>query len=226
LQKLVTALVVDDQEIVRKGICAMLESMKRIQVVGEAENGMVALACIEALHPDIVLLDLKMPEMDGLETLRALRAKDSDIRVLVLSMFAEDAYVLEARKLGANGYISKDVGVNTLFRAIDRIMAGEEFFPEMKIILDHSKPPANAESIEKIRMAWSKLTDRERQIALLAGEGLMNKEIADKLDISVRTVEVHVFNFMKKLELRNRAEIIRFILDHRFILSPKKSKLD
>lgn len=226
LQKLLTALVVDDQEIVRKGVCALLESTNRVHVVGEAENGKVALACIEALHPDIVLLDMKMPEMDGFETLRSLRAKDPDTRVLILSMFAEEAYVLEARVLGANGYILKDANVNTLALGIESIMAGEEFFPQIKIHLDHTIPPVDSASIEKMKMVWSKLTDRERQIVMLVSEGLMNKEIADKLGISVRTVEVHVYNFMKKLELRNRTELIRFTMDHRFICSLNKKTQD
>ncbi len=226
LQKLVTALVVDDQEIVRKGVCALLESTGSVHVVGEAENGKVALACIEALHPDIVLLDMKMPEMDGFETLRALRTKDSDTRVLILSMFAEDAYVLEARALGANGYILKDAGVKTLSQGIDRIIAGEEFFPEIKVRFDHTKPSVDSASIEKMKMVCSRLTDREREIVMLVSEGLMNKEIADKLGISVRTVEVHVYNFMKKLELRNRTELIRFTLEHRSIFSLNKKTQD
>lgn len=218
----VTVVVVDDQEIVRKGICALLESTNQIHLIGEAANGKDALVIINALHPDVVLLDIMMPEMDGFDTLKSLREKDTSTRVLILSMYSEEAYALKAHALGANGYILKNAGVNMLMEGIERIMAGDEFFPELRVELDHIKPPMTSESFEKMKIIWSTLTDRERQIVEMASEGLMNKEIADKLGISVRTVEVHVYNFMKKLGLRNRTELIKFTLDNRLIFTLNK----
>jgi DNA-binding NarL/FixJ family response regulator len=204
----IRVLVADDHMIVRTGIRHVLESEAEFEVVGEAASGTEALALTSQLHPDVVVLDISMPEMTGLEVAGRLRASSPDTRVLILSMHDHAEYVLESVRAGAHGYLLKDTAATELRDAIRAICQGESYF---------SPPVASRLSAavreERVTQAGlEQLTGREREVLLGIARGRTNKEIAGQLGISHRTVETHRESLMRKLQLRTVAELTRFAL--------------
>ena len=204
----IRVLVADDHMIVRTGIRHVLESEAEFEVVGEAASGTEALALTSRLHPDVVVLDISMPEMTGLEVAGRLRASSPKTRVLMLSMHDNAEYVLESVRAGAHGYLLKDTAATELRDAIRAICQGESYF---------SPPVASRLSAavreERVTQAGlEQLTGREREVLLGIARGRTNKEIAGQLGISHRTVETHRESLMRKLQLRTVAELTRFAL--------------
>ena len=204
----IRVLVADDHMIVRTGIRHVLESEAEFEVVGEAASGTEALALTSQLHPDVVVLDISMPEMTGLEVAGRLRASSPHTRVLILSMHDHAEYVLESVRAGAHGYLLKDTAATELRDAIRAICQGESYF---------SPPVASRLSAavreERVTQAGlEQLTGREREVLLGIARGRTNKEIAGQLGISHRTVETHRESLMRKLQLRTVAELTRFAL--------------
>jgi two-component system response regulator NreC len=208
-------LLVDDHPIFRAGLRALLESQDDVQVVGEAGNGAEAITRACELRPDIILLDISMPDVDGLETLRRMQAGNVPGRALVLTMHAENEYLLQVLESGGYGYVLKQ-GVDTdLFTAIRRVAAGDVFlypsatnlllsrYRDQKRALDQQGNGATAED---------GLSDREREVLSLTAQGYSSQEIGDQLALSAKTVETYRTRVMRKLNLRHRSDLVRYAL--------------
>ncbi len=204
----IRVLITDDHAIVRKGIRSLLMTERDFQVVGEASNGAEAVAQAEVLHPDVVLMDLVMPEMDGIEATRRITAKQDAPRVLVLTSFAADSKVFPAIKAGALGYLLKDSGPDDLVQAIRQVHRGEPSLePSIarKVLTEVLQP-------DKKTLTVDPLTERELEVLRLVAEGLANKEIAEQLHVSELTVRTHVGNILGKLHLANRTQAALYAL--------------
>ncbi len=206
----ITIVLADDHPIVRRGMRALLESKADFAVVGEAADGLEAVRVVERLRPDVLVLDLMMPGLSGLEVLRTVRQRAPETRVVVLSMYSNTAFVAEALKNGATGYVLKGCTEENLVRAVREAAAGRRFLspPVTDIAIDAY--------IEQTRAAQfdphETLTAREREVLQLTAEGLTSPEIAARLHISPRTVEHHRANMMRKLGLGNQTDLIRYAL--------------
>jgi DNA-binding NarL/FixJ family response regulator len=207
----IKVLVVDDHAVVREGIRHVLDSGD-FEVVGEACDGVEALDLADSLAPDVVILDLSMPRMSGLEAATRMRALWPDVRILVLSIHDHEEYVLQSVRAGAQGYLRKDSSPAELREAIRVIHEGGSFFsaPAARALAAALQGEATTGSA---RDRLSSLTSREREVLVEIARGLTNKEIASHFRISVRTVESHRETLMKKLGLRGAASLTRFAID-------------
>ena len=207
----IRVVLVDDQALVRGGFKALLGSDPEIEVVGEASNGAEAVAVAIAQQPDVILMDVRMPEMDGLEATRNILSNvaTASIRVLVLTTFDLDEYVYEGLRAGASGFVLKDIDPPELIQAVHVIARGEALLaPSItrRLIAEFAsrRRPTTAEVSQRL----SELTDREREVLTLIGRGLNNEEIAQELVISPATSKTHVSRIMSKLEARDRAQLV------------------
>ncbi|MFF3765321.1 response regulator [Streptomyces sp. NPDC001922] len=199
-------MVVDDQLVVRSGFVAVIGAEPDMEVVGEAGDGAAAVELAERLRPDIVVMDVRMPGVDGLTATRLITALDDAPRILILTTFDLDAYVYEALRSGASGFLLKDARAEDLLGAIRVVAAGDGMLaPSVTGRLIHSfaqGPPAAADTSGVL----SRITPRERQILRLVASGMTNAEISDDLDVAVGTVKTHVNRILTKLELRDRVQ--------------------
>ena len=202
-------LVVDDHRIVREGIRSLMEDIEDIQVVGEASNGFEGIELVESLLPDVVLMDLMMPLMDGLEATRQITEKHPEINILVLTSFITDDKVFPAIKAGARGYLLKDTGSIELIEAIRKVHKDEPSLgPEIaQKVLSEIRQPAPGD-----QPTTDPLTERELQVLKLVAQGKSNKEIASELNISLHTVRTHVNHILNKLHLANRVQATLYAL--------------
>ena len=200
--------ITDDHAIVRKGIRALLATEPDIEVVGEASNGAEAVRQAQTLRPDVILMDLVMPEMDGIEATRAITADQTGARVLVLTSFAADDKVFPAIKAGALGYLLKDSGPTELVQAIHQVHRGEPSLdPSIaRKVLDELMHP------QKAQPTVDPLTEREVDVLRLIAQGHSNKEIAEKLVVAEMTVRKHVSNILGKLHLASRTQAALYAL--------------
>jgi DNA-binding NarL/FixJ family response regulator len=204
--------LVDDQALVRGGLRALLEAEPDLEVVGEAADGAAALEVIAAVRPDVVLMDIRMPGVDGLEATRRIAAAPSlsGVRVLVLTTFEVDEYVFEALRVGASGFLLKDEEPVELLRAVRVVAAGESLLsPSVTRRVVEAFAAGPAPSGPHVS-ALEELTEREREIVALVGTGLSNHEIASHLVISPATARTHVSRAMLKLGARDRAQLVVF----------------
>lgn len=204
----IRVLIADDHGIVRKGIRALLATETDIVVVGEAEDGRQAVTEAERLRPDIILMDLVMPEVDGIEAIRQIKSRQLEVRILVLTSFAADDKVFPAIKAGALGYLLKDSGPEELVRAIHQVYRGESSLHPMiarKLLQELSRPADQPPSPEP-------LTERELEVLQLVAQGRSNQDIADYLVISEATVRTHVSNILGKLHLASRTQAALYAL--------------
>jgi len=202
----IRVLIADDHAVVREGIRRVLSSDGGFDVVGEATNGAEAVELAVSLEPDVVVLDLTMPQLSGLEAATRIRERVPDVRVLVLSIHDHEEYVLQSVRAGAQGYLRKDSSPAELRRAIRAIYDGETFF-SAPMALTLSSALQNERRI-------SSLTSRERDVLIEIARGCSNKEIAARFGIGVRTVESHREALMKKLALRGVASLTKFAMDN------------
>ena len=206
----VTIIVVDDHPIVRQGLRHLLEAEPEFRVVGEAEDGIAAIQLLEQLKPDILVLDMMMPSLNGLEVLRRLKNISPNTRTIILSMQSADAYVFESLKNGAAGYILKETGPSELVNAVRQVVLGNQYLsPKLSKRIQTSSGQG---ILDVPSDAYDTLTAREREILQMTVEGRTSHEIGEKLTISPRTIEVHRSNFMNKLGIHNQAELIRFAI--------------
>ena len=204
----IRVLIADDHAIVRKGIRALLATEPGIEVVGEASNGQETMVIAQQVEPDLILMDLVMPGMDGLEATRLLTARLPDVRILVLTSFDGDDKVFPAIQAGALGYLLKDTGPEELVQAIQQVSHGESsLHPAIarRLIRRISEPEHPAAEIDA-------LTDREMEVLRLVAQGKSNREISDKLTISEATVRTHVSNILAKLNLCSRTQAALYAL--------------
>jgi len=210
MNRKIRVLVVDDHSIVREGVCALLGLSPEIEVVGEAVNGNEALEKVRRLSPDVVLLDIAMPVMDGLEASRRISKEFPSTRVLVLTQHDDKEYVFPVIEAGAKGFISKKAASSELVSAIRSVYLGDSFLsPSVARFLVEGYREA---SWGKNHDPYDQLTDRERQILKLLAEGRTAREIANMLVISVKTVEGHRTRLMAKLGLHNRVELVKYAM--------------
>ncbi|MBK5225131.1 MAG: response regulator transcription factor [Thermoleophilia bacterium] len=205
-------LLADDHAILRAGLVRLLGEEKDIEVVGEAENGREAVQKALELHPDIVLMDIGMPVMNGMEATKQIKKRDADVKVLVLTMHDNEEYLFQVLQAGAAGYVLKKAADSDLVNAIHVVSRGDCFlYPSAaKMVVEdyldklkHGQEPTSS---------FDTLTDREREILTLVAEGHTNREIAETLFISVKTVETHKANIMEKLNLHKRAELVKYAI--------------
>jgi len=201
-------MIVDDHTIVRKGIRALLAEIAGIEVVGEADNGQEAVTQAETLHPDVILMDLAMPKMDGIEATRQIKASQPESRILVMTSFAADDKVFPAIKAGALGYLLKESAPEDLVQAIHQIHRGESsLHPTIarKVLQEITHPSDRPPTPNP-------LTEREAEVLRLVAQGLSNQDIARKLNISDPTVRTHVSNILGKLHLATRIQAALYAL--------------
>jgi two-component system response regulator NreC len=208
-------LLVDDHAVVRAGLRMLLGADAELQIVGEAENGAQALRLTDELAPDIVLMDISMPDMNGIEATRRIKASHPNVAVLALTMHEDDQYFFEMLGAGASGYVPKRAAPNDLISAIHAVQGGGVFlFPSVarSLVQDYLQR-ANQPSAEHPSRSFDALTDREREVLILIAQGRSNQEIADQLVISIKTVNRHRENIMAKLDLHSRVELVRYALE-------------
>lgn len=208
----IEVLITDDHAIVRHGLRTFLELQDNIEVVGEAADGLEAVEKVQELLPDVVLMDLVMPRMDGIAAIRQIRKIAPSTRIIVLTSFAEDEKVFPSIKAGALGYLMKDVQPMDLVRAIETVNRGEPLLhPEIarRLMTEFSE--------RERRPAGDELTEREMEVLRLVAKGRSNREIADDLVLSEKTVKTHVSNILQKLHLSDRTQAALYAVRERLV---------
>jgi DNA-binding NarL/FixJ family response regulator len=201
---MIRVLIVDDQRLIRRGLMVLLEDAVGLEVVGEAENGQEALEKVGALQPDVVLMDLQMPVMDGVSATQAIRQRYEAVQVLVLTIDDDDEYVAKALKVGASGYLLKNTPPEDLIQVIHLVHKGyTPLAPGLGQRLADQIPEGALVAPE----GWASLTNREREIVRLIGLGLNNDEIAEELVISKSTVKNHITRILQRLNMRDRTQV-------------------
>ncbi|GBF75216.1 DNA-binding response regulator [Paenibacillus sp. 598K] len=216
---MIKLLIVDDHAVVRSGLRMLLHGRHGIEVVGEAADGAEAIERAETLRPDMVLMDLSMPGMDGMTAVGELRRRMPGLGLLVLTMHDDDEYLFRAIQQGASGYILKNAPHEELLAAIETVAEGNAYlYPTAtkrlmsEYIQQASQPPSGAAVDAETDAVYDKLSEREKEILAWTARGYANKEIAEHLIISVKTVEAHKSNLMEKLGLKSRPELIKFAM--------------
>ncbi len=205
-----TILLADDHRIVREGLRRLLEEREDFHVVGEATNGEEAVAKAASAHPDIVLMDISMPKLSGIDaTRRILKEAGNGTKVLILSMHDNQSYVEEVLRAGAAGYVIKDAASSDLIQAIDAVRSGDSF---LSPAITQQVVEAIARPADRPSVAAASLTDREREVLTLIAEGLSSKEIAAQLGVSLKTIESHRANLMDKLDIHKVSGLVRFAI--------------
>lgn len=204
--------IAEDHRILREGLRALISSEPNLDVVGEAEDGRDAIHCVETLTPDLVLMDLSMPRMDGLDAIKEIKKRHPETKVLALTVHKTEEYILATLRAGADGYVLKDATQDELLLAIRSVLGGKSYL----------SPGASEKVIEgylesrktlKTSTSWDTLTPREREILKLIAEGYKNRDIADYLFVSIKTVEKHRANLMKKLDLHTTSALTAFAME-------------
>lgn len=204
-------MIVDDHALVREGIIAFLRPIDDIEVIAEASNGLEAIEKAAKFKPDIVLMDIALPELGGIEATVEIKKKNPDIKILVLSQYDDRGYVSRLLKAGVSGYLLKHAVGTDLISAIRAVSKGEFYLYSSiasKVVDEYLGKSSEAEMEDP----YDKLTDREKQVLKLIAEGLSHKEIASRLNISVKTVIAHQTNISEKLDIRSRAGLIKFAI--------------
>ena len=207
--KKIRVLVVDVHAVFREGIRLLLETRGKFEVAGEAATGQEAVDLARSLQPDVVLMDIGMPGMNGLEATRLIRGEDPESRILILTMHGTDEYFFSALEAGASGYVLKEAASSDLVNAIESIHQGGMFlYPSLaaKLVKEYLRRIGSSDE----KSSYDVLTAREREVLQFIGEGCTNQEIAERLDLSVHTVQSHRVHIMNKLGLHNRAQLVSY----------------
>jgi two-component system response regulator NreC len=204
-------LIADDHAIVREGVRMILAKEPDIEVVGEAEDGQQALDLVEQRRPNVVIMDLSMPGMGGIEATKKVKEQHPKVNVLVLTMHEDESYVFQLLRAGASGYVLKRAAAQDLVQAVRAAAKGEAFlYPSVarKVVEDYLKRVEAGEGRDR----YDGLTEREREILTLIAQGLSNQHIAEKLFISIKTVQTHRAHVLEKLGLHDRTELVRYAI--------------
>lgn len=205
--------IADDFDVVRVGLKRLLSIDRSLRVVDEAVNGEDAIKLVRYHKPDIALLDINMPKMNGIDATKIIKNEIPDVFVVILTAFEDSHYIENALNAGADGYLYKDIGTKYLVNSLHSVVKGERVFSQSILKFLQNQYVPNRESDKQVS-----ISPREQQILNLVANGLTSQEIADKLNISNRTVESHRYNIMQKLSVKNTAELIRFALsNYKFI---------
>ena len=219
--KPIRVLVIDDHTLIRAGITALLQRMGSIEVVGEAGDGREAMTLIEELTPDVILLDLQMPGLNGFEVLEQTVAKFPAIKIIILSVHNDEEYAQHAFRGGASGYLSKIAASTELERAIDQVVRGEQYLPSFLA----RTPSAESSNQEPPESATLDLTPRQREVLTLVAEGYSTKNIARALSISVKTVETHRAQLMDRLDIHDVASLVRYAIKMKLVSLDERAPL-
>lgn len=211
----ITVLLADDHDVVRKGMKMLLEDEEDVKVVGEASDGLDAIEKIGILLPNVVILDLTMPKMNGIEAAKIISSDYPSVKILIFSMHNNREYIISSVENGASGYLLKDTGKEELMRAIKVVSEGRKYFPPeiSEVIIDEllAKTSVDAQD-DKNRPIYQKITPKEKQILGMIVQGYNSREIADKLFLSIRTVDNHRANMMKKTQAKNTADLVKMAI--------------
>ncbi|MDQ3394363.1 MAG: response regulator transcription factor [Bacteroidota bacterium] len=214
----IKVLIVDDHALVRDGLCAMFSNLSEITVVGEASSGNEALNKTEAYNPDIILMDIMMPGMNGIEATQIIKEDHPDVKVIFLSMEVTEAFISEAVQVGASGYLPKDSRKNVLIEAITKVAAGGRYFSSSISELVFEKFYENSLKGKKTNISSGiKISKREVEVLKLIASGMSNKDIAEKLFISGRTVDAHRNHIMQKLDIHSTADLVKYAIKNELI---------
>jgi len=217
----ITVLIADDHTILRRGLVSLLSLSENIEVVGEAGDGRSAVEMARRLEPDVVLMDLSMPVLNGLEATDQLKREAPGIKVLILSAHDNDDYVAQVVRSGANGYVLKNTSPDELSEAIRAVHSGQAFFsPSLSGRWGELSGAENGDAARE-SMKGGTLTTREREILQLLAEGDTHQAIADRLFISIRTVDTHTNNIMKKLNLHDVAGLVTYAIKNGIVILPR-----
>lgn len=209
----IKVLIVDDHHMVRRGLMFFLKTQADVEVIGEAKNGVEAIEQTKALKPDVVLMDLVMPEMDGAEATKAIKEQFPHVKVIILTSFADQDHVIPALKAGASGYQLKDIEPDDLVKTIRQVVKGENAL-HPKVTSHVMTQFSGKENNEKAKL--NELTRREKEVLKEIASGKSNKEIASSLYITEKTVKTHVSNILAKLELQDRTQAALFAVKNGF----------
>jgi DNA-binding NarL/FixJ family response regulator len=204
--------IAEDHTILRAGLRALLGANTDMQIVGEAANGHDAIRCVERHKPHLVLMDLSMPRLSGMEAIRDIKKRAPEIKIIALTVHKTEEYILATLQAGADGYILKDDSQDELLTAIHSVLEGKSYLSpsvSSKVIKGYLQGVPQVKTIS----SWDSLSRREREVLKLIAEGEKNKDIAERLCISIKTVEKHRSNLMKKLDLHNIAELTSFAIE-------------
>ncbi|MFJ5530119.1 response regulator [Streptomyces sp. NPDC093261] len=216
----IRVLIADDQMMVREGFSVLLGAMPDIEVVGEAVNGREAVERVRELSPDVVLMDIRMPELNGIEATRQIVAADGTAKVLVLTTFDLDEYVYQALRAGASGFLLKDASARRLAEGVRVVASGEALLaPSVtkRLIAEFAKLSGTPRLVPAARGAYGDLTDRETEVLVLIAQGLSNAEIAQCLVVAESTIKTHVSRILVKLGLRDRTQAAVFAYEARLV---------
>ena len=202
--------IADDHAVVRKGLRALLETEPDLIVIGEAEDGLATISEVERLKPDVLIVDMMMPGLDGMEVTRQVHQRLPATHIVVLSLHDNEPYVLHSLRNGASAYIIKSASTESIVQALREVQAGRRYLSPPLTERAISAYMLKVDESERNQGTYEMLTGRERQVLHLAAEGLGNTEIGDRLCISPRTAETHRTNLMRKLRLHNHSELIRY----------------
>lgn len=216
--KKIQVLLVDDHTIVRNGLRSILENTDDIEVIGEASNGEEALEKIPLLKPQIILVDISMPGISGIELVKRVTKQWTGIRPIILSMHNDDAYILKSVEAGAYGYLLKDATRDEIITALHAVKNGEKYFNASVASVIVSGYLSQVQKVEKATESRKTLlSKKEREVLRLLVEGMSSRQIADQLDLSVRTVDNHRANMMRRLQVHNAAELVKLALEEKLL---------
>jgi two-component system, NarL family, response regulator NreC len=213
----VSILIADDHEIFRQGLQMLLSAQPDFEVVAQAADGLETIEMAEKLHPDVVILDMLMPGLNGMDVTRQIIQRLPDSKVIILSMHDDESYVLSALQYGASGYVLKDSSTADLARSVRTAMSGQFFLSPS--LAERAIQVYIKQTRQLRKDLYEALTNREREVLKLSAEGLNGPQIAERLVISVRTVETHRANMMHKLGIRSQTELVEYAREHKIITS-------
>ncbi len=212
MENKLSIVLADDHTILREGLRALLASDSSFEIVGEARDGREAVRCVEKLGPDLILMDLSMPRMSGMDAIREIKKRYPETKIIALTVHKTEEYLLTTLQAGADGFVLKDATHDELILAIENVMGGKSYLSpgvSGKVIEGYLKGKEGSHSLG----SWESLSQREREVLKLIAEGYKNKEIAEDLCISLKTVEKHRANLMKKLDLHNAAALTVYAVE-------------
>jgi two-component system response regulator NreC len=212
MEKKLSIVLADDHTILREGLRALLTADSSFEILGEARDGREAVRCVEKLGPDLLLIDLSMPRMSGMDAIREIKKRYPETKIIALTVHKTEEYLLTTLQAGADGYVLKDATHDELILAIKNVMGGKSYLSpgvSEKVIEGYLEGKKSNRSLS----SWESLSQREREVLKLIAEGYKNKEIAGDLCISLKTVEKHRANLMKKLDLHNAAALTVYAMD-------------